>query len=95
MKIGRVCIKITGRDARKKCVIIDIEENRVLIDGETRRRKVNPAHLEPLNEKIKIEKGADHATVMKALGLEVKEKKVKESKEKPKKQRKADSKKQS
>ena len=44
---GRICVKIAGRDAGKKCVILEHKEDRVLIDGETRRRYVNPDHLEP------------------------------------------------
>lgn len=90
-EIGRVCVKIAGRDAGKKCVIVDVLDNTyVMIDGETRRRKCNIMHLEPLNEKVEIDKGADHAEVakvLKKLGIEVKETKQKEKVEKPKKTR--------
>ena len=49
--IGRVCIKLAGRDAGKKCVIVGIlDDKTVMIDGETRRRKCNILHLEPLKE---------------------------------------------
>lgn len=67
-EVGRVCVKIAGRDARKKCVITEILDNRfVLIDGETRRRKCNIAHLEPLDIIVEIPSGADNETVVKAL----------------------------
>lgn len=66
--IGRLCVKIAGRDAGKHCLIVDEQDGKVLIDGQTRRRLVNPAHLEPLNKTAKIGKGADSAAVEKALG---------------------------
>ncbi len=92
MDVGRLCVKIAGRDAGRKCVIVDIlEKNLVLIDGGTRRRKCNIAHLEPLEQVIPIKKGASHqqvATEFKKLKIDVWEKKKKEPKEKPKKTRK-------
>ena len=67
-EIGRLCVKIAGRDAGKKCVILDTaERNYVFIDGETRRKKCNVAHLEPLDTIIKIEKGAEHSVISEAF----------------------------
>ncbi len=92
METGRLCIKIAGRDAGKKCVIVDVlKDKMVLIDGETRRRKCNVRHLEPLKEVLKIEKKADHAAVaaaFKKLGIDLVEKKSKPKTERPKKVRK-------
>lgn len=92
IEIGRICVKLAGRDAGKKCVVVDVlEGNYVLIDGETRRRKCNVLHLESLKESIKISKGCSHAEVVsefKKLGIEVKETKKKEKTERPKKVRK-------
>ena len=66
--IGRVCVKIAGRDAGKKCVIVEqIDSNYVLIDGQTRRRKCNVAHLEPTKQTLDVKKSADHETVIKAF----------------------------
>ena len=63
-EIGRICLKLAGRDAGKKAVIVDVLDNNfVLIDGETRRRKCNVKHLEPLNTSIKIRKAASHEAV--------------------------------
>ena len=94
MEIGTLCVKTAGRDSRKKCVIIDIlEGNFVTIDGETRRRKCNILHLEPLNQILDIKKGASHADVISAfkkIDIELKEKKSKPKTEKPRKLRKAD-----
>ena len=55
IEIGRLCIKTAGRDAGLKCIIVDILDDKfVLIDGETRRRKCNILHLEPLKDVVKI-----------------------------------------
>lgn len=91
-EVGRVCIKIAGRDAGLKCVIVDIlENNLVLIDGQTRRRKCNIKHLEPLSDVIKIKRGLGHADVVKEfkkLKIETKETKPKKATERPKKHKK-------
>jgi len=91
IEIGRLCIKTAGRDAGKHAVIIDIlDNNYVLIDGETRRRKCNILHLEPLKDVIKINKNASHEDVKKEfgkLGLKVKETTPKPKTERPRKLR--------
>ena len=67
-EVGRICVKIAGRDARKKCVVVEtIDSKFVLIDGETRRRKCNVAHLEPLDTTVEIPSGADNETLVTAL----------------------------
>ena len=84
-EIGRLCVKIAGRDAGKECLIVDIiDKNFVPVDGNTRRKKVNIDHLEMLPHKAGIKKGAAHEEViaaLKALG-------VKEHKKSPPKPRK-------
>ncbi len=92
IEIGRTAIKIAGRDAGKKCIIIDILDNKfVLIDGETRRRKCNILHLEPLDKVIQINKNADHNEIIKVfkdeLNIELKEKKPKQKTERPRNKR--------
>lgn len=68
-EIGRVCMKIAGRDAGNYCVIVDILEGKnVLIDGNVRRRKCNIMHLEPTNKSIKIAKKANHEAVANEFG---------------------------
>ena len=92
MEIGRICVKLAGRDSNKKCVIIGvINENYVMIDGQTRRRKCNVKHLEPLPQTIKIKKNATRSEVVKQfnkLKIEVKETKPRKRTERPKKKRK-------
>lgn len=68
MEVGQLCVKIAGRDAGKKCVVVDVlDKNFVLIDGETRRRKCNILHIEPLEQTVDVKKGASHELVAKAL----------------------------
>ena len=94
MKIGQLCMKIAGRDAGKKCVVISAMEkdNLVVIDGETRRKKCNVAHLEPLKQSFKIKENASHSEIVdlfkKELKITLKEKKAKPKTERPKKTRK-------
>jgi len=89
IEVGRVCVKIAGRDAGKKAVIIDVLDDKyVMIDGEVRRRKCNINHLEILKDKIDIKKNASSDEVYKILGIEKKkQKEKKEKKARPKRQR--------
>lgn len=87
IEIGRICIKLAGRDAGREAVIIDLlDDNYVLIDGNVRRRKCNILHLEPTEKKIDIKKGASHEDVkneFSKLNLPVWETKSKQKVEKP------------
>jgi len=71
--VGRICVKIAGREAGKKCVIVDIiNENFVLVTGPksltgVKRRRANIKHLEPTPYKVTINKGASDEEVLKAL----------------------------
>ncbi len=69
MNVGRVCVKLVGREAGKRCVIVDvIDDTYVLVDGpEVKRRRCNVAHLEPLNQTMKIRKGASDKSVKEAF----------------------------
>jgi large subunit ribosomal protein L14e len=55
---GRICMKLAGRDAGSLCAILEEEDEKVLIDGRTRRRYVNPDHLEPVDKVIDVDKDA-------------------------------------
>ena len=72
-EIGRIAVKVSGREAGKKCVIVDIiDKNFVLVTGPkqltgVRRRRANIAHLAFTPHKIEIQKGAGDEEVMKAL----------------------------
>ena len=92
--IGQLCVKITGRESGKYCVIVDkIDSTYVLIDGNLRRKKCNINHLELFNKKLDIKKGAPTIEVHKAMekeGIEIiKLKPKKETKPRPRKIRKS------
>jgi large subunit ribosomal protein L14e len=86
MDVGRVCIKIAGRDAGEIAVVVDkIDENFVLVDGNVRRKRCNTKHLEPTEKLVAIQNGAsteDVHAAMKDAGLEVKKKAKQENSEK-------------
>ena len=92
IEIGRLCVKIAGRDAGCKALVIDILDDKyVLIDGETRRRKVNILHIEPLSQVLKVKKNASHEEVAKALdelGIKALQTKPKPKTQRPHKKRK-------
>lgn len=73
MEPGRICVKLTGRERGKRCVIVEmIDRNFALITGPkdvtgVRRRRVNMNHLKPLNLKIDIRRGASDEEVRAAL----------------------------
>jgi large subunit ribosomal protein L14e len=73
IEIGRICVKTFGREAGKKCVIVDvIDKNFVLITGpqsvsKVKRRKANVNHIEPTEGKIDIKRGAADEEVVQAL----------------------------
>ncbi len=80
--VGRWCVKIAGRDGGKKCVIVEkIDDTFVLVDGETRRKRCNVLHLEPLTSIASIKEGASHEEIVelfKSEGITLAEKRVKE-----------------
>ena len=95
IEVGRLCVKTAGRDAGEYCVVVEvIDDKYVLIDGNTRRKKVNKAHIEPLAKVLGVKKGVDSSAVKDAFekaGIAVK---IKGETRTPKKQeRKADKKK--
>ncbi len=90
-EVGRLCLKIAGRDAGKKCLVLEnIDANYVLVDGQTRRKNVNIKHLEPLETLVEINERASPSEVkaaLKKLDIEVVEKKSKQVGAKPVRQR--------
>ncbi len=74
IEVGRVCVKLNGRETGQKCVIVDvIDKNFVLVTGPkkvsgVRRRRTNVKHLEPTEDTIDIKKGASDEDVTKAIG---------------------------
>ena len=73
IEVGRICVKLAGREAGRKCIIVDIiDKNFVLITGPksvtgAKRRRANINHIEPLQDKVKIKRGASDEEVIEAL----------------------------
>ncbi|PVX25374.1 MAG: 50S ribosomal protein L14e [Candidatus Bathyarchaeum sp.] len=73
IEVGRICVKNVGREAGKKCIIVDVvDKNFVLITGpktvsDIKRRRANINHLEPTSEKIEIKRGATDEEITEAL----------------------------
>lgn len=73
IEVGRVCVKTMGREAGRKCVVIDIiDENFVLVTGPKsvsgiKRRRANIKHIEPTPYKLEIPRGASDDEVEKAI----------------------------
>jgi len=76
VEAGRICVKIAGREAGNKCIIVDvIDKNFILITGpkqvnNVKRRRVNVSHIEPTERKVNISRGESDEDIMKALDEE-------------------------
>jgi len=73
IEIGRICVKLVGREAGRKCVIVEIiDKSFVVITGPKtitgiKRRRTNINHIEPLQDKIAINRGASDEEITEAL----------------------------
>jgi len=71
IEVGRICVKLSGREAGRKCVIVDVvDKNFVLVTGPKKfsggkRRRTNVKHLEPTGESLEVKKGASDEDVAK------------------------------
>ena len=73
VEVGRICVKLSGREAGRKCVVVDLSDKSfVLITGPkevtgVKRRRANVNHIEPLQDTIDIKRGASDEEVTEAL----------------------------
>ena len=73
IEVGRICVKLSGREAGRKCVVVDVvDKSFVFITGPkkvtgVRRRRVNIDHVEPLQATVEIKRGASDEEVDEAL----------------------------
>lgn len=73
IEIGRICVKVAGREAGRKCVIVDLaDKNFVLVTGPKsvtgiKRRRININHLEPLQDKVELKRNASDEEVAETL----------------------------
>lgn len=73
VEVGRICVKLRGREAGKKCIIVErVDKNFVLVTGPqevtgVRRRRSNVDHLNPTTKKVDIKTGAEDSDIVKAI----------------------------
>jgi large subunit ribosomal protein L14e len=73
IEVGRICLKLAGRESGKKCVIVEvIDKGFVLITGPkkvtgVKRRRANINHIAPLKDKIGIKRGSSDDEVTQVL----------------------------
>lgn len=85
IEVGRICVKLAGREAGHKCVIVDIiDKNFVLVTGPrevtgVKRRRVNVNHVEPTTDSVDIARGASDEEVKTRLDAEGKTEKMMET----------------
>lgn len=74
--VGRICVKLVGREAGKKCIIVDVvDKNFVLVTGPkqlngVKRRRVNVNHIEITERKVNIKRGESDEELVKAFDKE-------------------------
>jgi large subunit ribosomal protein L14e len=56
IEVGRICVKIAGREAGEKCVIVEIVDDKFVevVGNSIKNRRCNVKHLEPVDQVIEI-----------------------------------------
>ena len=56
IEVGRVCVKIAGREAGEKCVIVEVIDDKFVevVGTNIKNRRCNIKHLEPVDQTIEI-----------------------------------------
>jgi large subunit ribosomal protein L14e len=73
IEVGRVCVKVAGRESGRKCVIVDVmDKSFVLVTGPrkvtgVKRRRANINHIAPTEDTIQIKRGASDEEVTQML----------------------------
>ena len=73
VEVGRICIKIAGREAGKRCIVVDVmDKSFVMVTGPkkltgVKRKRVNMNHLLTLADKLDLKRGASDDEVTSVL----------------------------
>jgi len=73
IEVGRVCVKVAGRESGRKCVIVDVmDKSFVLVTGPkkvtgVKRRRVNINHVALTEDTIQVKRGASDEEVTQML----------------------------
>ncbi|NYB26314.1 MAG: 50S ribosomal protein L14e [Methanobacteriaceae archaeon] len=56
IEVGRICVKLAGREAGEKCVIIEVIDDKFVevVGTAVKNRRCNVKHLEPLEETMEV-----------------------------------------
>ncbi|HEY0196151.1 MAG TPA: 50S ribosomal protein L14e [Methanobacterium sp.] len=56
IEVGRICVKLAGREAGEKCVIVEIIDDKFVevVGASVKNRRCNIKHLEPIDETIEV-----------------------------------------
>jgi large subunit ribosomal protein L14e len=78
IEVGRVCVKVAGRESGRKCVIVDVmDKSFVVVTGPkkvtgVKRRRVNINHVAPTEDTVQIKRGASDEEVTQILEADAK-----------------------
>ena len=73
IEVGRICLKLAGRESGKKCIIVEvIDKGFVVVTGPkkitgVKRRRASINHIAPLKNKIDIDRGSSDEEITNAL----------------------------
>ena len=68
VKVGDVVMKIAGRDAGRVGIVLeDLGKGFFMVDGDTRKKKVNIKHIEFLGKEVKVGKGSTSEDLRKEI----------------------------
>ena len=73
IEVGRICVKLAGRETGRKCVIVDVmDKSFVMVTGPqkvtgVKRRRVNINHVAPTEDTVQIKRGASDEEVTQML----------------------------
>jgi large subunit ribosomal protein L14e len=73
IEVGRICVKMAGRESGRKCVIVDVmDKSFVVVTGPkkvtgVKRRRVNINHVAPLEDIVQVKRGASDEEVTQVL----------------------------
>lgn len=56
IEVGRICVKLAGREAGEKCVIIEVIDDKFveIVGTSVKNRRCNVKHLEPIDETMEV-----------------------------------------
>jgi len=56
IEVGRVCVKISGREAGEKCAIVEVIDDKFVevVGTNIKNRRCNIKHLEPLDKTVEV-----------------------------------------